>query len=138
MHRIARTDEVLPGTGKELVAAGRVIALFNVDGEFHAIDGICAHAGGPVGNGILNGSVVTCPWHGWQYDVTNGQHCLTPSICQQRFPVTLDGDDVVVERALEFLLPRVEVADYPALREFVTAVRGADAQLLLLQQEGGR
>ncbi|MEZ6037030.1 MAG: DUF3857 domain-containing protein [Planctomycetota bacterium] len=57
-----------------------------------------------------------------------------------RFSMTWsrDGDDVVVERALEFLLPRVEVADYPALREFVTAVRGADAQLLLLQQEGGR
>jgi nitrite reductase (NADH) small subunit len=96
-HRVARTDEIEPGTGKEVVAGGRVIAVFNIDGEFRAIDGICAHAGGPVAKGQLNGSIVTCPWHGWQYDVSNGQHCLTPTICQQSFPVEIDGDDILVE-----------------------------------------
>ena len=96
-HRLAAVDEVAPGSGKECVAAGRIIALFNVDGEFHAIDGICAHAGGPVGNGALAGNIVTCPWHGWQYNVESGQHCLTPTICQQSFPVTVEDGEVFVE-----------------------------------------
>ena len=96
-HRVARIDEIEAGSGKEVVAGGRVIALFNVDGEFRAIDGICAHAGGPLGKGQLNGSVVTCPWHGWQYDLSNGQHCLTPTIGQQSFAVTIDGDDILIE-----------------------------------------
>ena len=71
--------------------------MFNVDGTFHAIDGICAHAGGPVGNGELNGCIVTCPWHGWQYDVTTGRHCLTENIAQQSFPVSVENGDVFVE-----------------------------------------
>jgi nitrite reductase/ring-hydroxylating ferredoxin subunit len=97
LHRIADIADVPPGSSLEAAAAGRVIALFNVDGTFHAIDGICAHAGGPVGKGALDGCVVTCPWHGWQYDVTNGRHCLTENIAQQSFPVTVEGDDVFVE-----------------------------------------
>lgn len=95
--RLASVDEIEPGAGKEITAAGRIIALFNVDGELHAIDGICAHAGGPVGKGSLDGSIVTCPWHGWQYDVRSGQHCLTPTICQQSFPVTIENGEVWIE-----------------------------------------
>lgn len=95
--RIASVHDVEPGAGAELTAGGRIIALFNVDGEFHAMDGICAHAGGPVAKGDLNGPIVTCPWHGWQYDVQNGQNCLTAAICQESFPVSVEGDDVFVE-----------------------------------------
>ena len=84
--------DVPPGTGKECVAANRIIAVFNVDGRFHAVDGICPHAGGPLGGGCLTGTVVTCPWHGWQFDVTTGRHQLTPRIQQQRFDVIEDGD----------------------------------------------
>ncbi len=95
--RLARTEDVPPGSGLEVTAAGRIIALFNVDGTFHAIDGICAHAGGPVGKGELNGCIVTCPWHGWQYDVSTGRHCLTENIAQQSFPVSIDNGEVFVE-----------------------------------------
>lgn len=95
-HRIARVDEIPPGTGKELTAGGRVIALFHVDGEFYAMDGVCPHAGGPLGQGTLNGLVVTCPWHGWQFDVSTGRHCLNANIQHPTFPVKVDGDDVLV------------------------------------------
>lgn len=95
--RIASATDVAAGSGIEVAANGRIIALFNVEGEFYAIDGICAHAGGPVGTGELNGCIVTCPWHGWQYDATTGKHCLTESISQQRFPVTVEEGDVFVE-----------------------------------------
>jgi nitrite reductase (NADH) small subunit len=89
--------EIPAETGLEVIAGGRVIALFRIDGKVQAIDGICAHAGGPLARGTITNGVVTCPWHGWQYDVSTGTHCLTPTICQQTFAVTVEGDDVFVE-----------------------------------------
>lgn len=96
-HRIASVAEVPTGTGREFVAGGRIVALFHLEDGFHAIDGICPHAGGPLAEGIVRGNVVTCPWHGWQFDVSTGRHCLSPQICQTSFPVTVIGDDVLVE-----------------------------------------
>lgn len=95
-HRVASLDEIPSETGLEVVAGGRVIALFRVGEEVHAIDGICAHAGGPLAKGALDGPIITCPWHGWQYDVTSGAHCLTPQICQQAFEVSVVEGDVFV------------------------------------------
>ncbi len=96
-HRVASLSEIPTETGLEVTAGGRVIALFKTQDGVRAIDGICAHAGGPVGKGKLDGTVVTCPWHGWQYDVNTGTHCLTPAICQQPFDVEIVGDDVFVQ-----------------------------------------
>jgi nitrite reductase (NADH) small subunit len=94
---VASVDEIPPGSGKELAALGRVIALFNVDGTFHALDGVCPHAGGPLGQGLLTGNVVTCPWHGWQFDVTSGRHCLNANLEHTAFRVKMEGDRVLVE-----------------------------------------
>ncbi|MFG0335152.1 MAG: Rieske (2Fe-2S) protein [Maioricimonas sp. JB049] len=96
-HAVASVSDVPPGSGREVVAGNRVLAIFNVSGEFHALDGICPHAGGPLGKGTLIDRIVTCPWHGWQFDVTSGQHCLSPGIRQTRYPVTVEGDQIVVE-----------------------------------------
>ena len=95
--RVASVTDVPPGTGKEITAGGRVIALYNVDGSFFALDGVCPHAGGPLGEGSLSGNVVTCPWHGWQFDVTSGQHCLNANLQHTSFSVKVQGDDVFVE-----------------------------------------
>ncbi|NQV24800.1 MAG: Rieske 2Fe-2S domain-containing protein [Rhodopirellula sp.] len=95
--RVAALSELPTGTGLEVTVGGRVIAIFRTDDGVRAIDGICAHAGGPLGKGTISGGVVTCPWHGWQYDVNTGTHCLTPAICQQPFEVTIEDDDVFVE-----------------------------------------
>jgi nitrite reductase (NADH) small subunit len=96
-HRLAALSEVPPGSARELTAGGRVIALFNVGGTLYALDGICPHAGGPLGEGVLSGLVVTCPWHGWQFDVTTGRHCLNARIEHTTFPLKIEGDDVFVE-----------------------------------------
>lgn len=95
--RIAAVSEVPPGSSRELVANDRIVALYNVDGTFHALDGVCPHAGGPLGQGQLEGHVVTCPWHGWQFDVTSGQHCLSAGIVHPSFPVTVEADEIFVE-----------------------------------------
>jgi nitrite reductase/ring-hydroxylating ferredoxin subunit len=86
-----------PGEAAEVVADGQIFAVYNIDGAFRVIDGICAHAGGPLGKGALNGTIVTCPWHGWQYDVSTGRNCLTASICQQTYPVQVEDGQVVIE-----------------------------------------
>jgi len=96
--RLARVADCPPGTSLELVAAGRMVALYQVDGEFHALDGVCPHQGGPLGKGRLEGATVTCPWHGWQFDVRTGQNRITRNICQPRIPVRVDGDWVVARR----------------------------------------
>lgn len=95
--RIASVRECPPGCSCELLAADRIVALFNVDGEFYALDGICPHQGGPLGKGTLAGCVVTCPWHGWQFDVQTGQHQSTASLSHPKFPVRVEGDDVFVD-----------------------------------------
>ena len=77
---VARADDIPPGTGKQVVVGGRAVAVFNVEGRFYAIDGTCLHRGGPVGEGDLEGTIVTCPWHGFQYDVTTGRNVLDPEI----------------------------------------------------------
>lgn len=95
--RIASIEEIPPGEGRELTADGRLIALYNVEGTFHALDGVCPHAGGPLGEGRLSGPIVTCPWHGWQFDVTTGRHCLNANLEHQTFAVRVENGAVFVE-----------------------------------------
>ena len=96
-RKIADTKDVPPGTGTIVDAGGRTLAVFNVDGTFYAIDNTCLHRGGPLGEGELEGAIVTCPWHGWRYDVTTGAHEDNPSRCVPRYPVTVEGGAVYVD-----------------------------------------
>ncbi len=89
--------ELLPGNCREVVAEGRVFAVYNVDGDFHILDGICPHAGGPLGKGTMRGSIVTCPWHGWQLDVTTGQHCLNSRVCAARYAAVVRDGKVLAD-----------------------------------------
>ncbi len=65
------------GQARELLVAGQVLAVFRTESDFVAIDGMCAHQGGPIAQGQLDGNCVTCPWHGWQYDIRHGTNLLT-------------------------------------------------------------
>jgi nitrite reductase/ring-hydroxylating ferredoxin subunit len=95
--RMATAAELAPGTCGEYVAGERVVALFNVGGTFYALDGICPHQGGPLGQGELTGCIVTCPWHGFQFDVTTGQHVASRSLVQPTLPVKVEVGEVWVE-----------------------------------------
>jgi nitrite reductase (NADH) small subunit len=94
---LAKVTDCPPGQGIELVAEDRIVALYNVDGDFYAIDGVCPHQGGPLGKGQLEGCVVTCPWHGWQFDVRDGQHQLNARMRQPRFDVRVENDIVMID-----------------------------------------
>ena len=95
-HPAAAENELPPGTAKECVAGDRIVALFNVDGTIYALDGICPHQGGPLGKGKLQGCIVTCPWHGWQFDVSTGQHQTSKSLIHGKFPVKVEGGQILV------------------------------------------
>jgi len=91
-------SDLAPGTCRQVDARGRPVALFNVNGTIYAIQGTCTHRGGPLGEGELDGSVVTCPWHDAQFDVTTGQVVGPPA--PQSVPtykVVVEGERIKVE-----------------------------------------
>jgi nitrite reductase/ring-hydroxylating ferredoxin subunit len=94
--KMATLSELPPGSAKEVEFEGRIYALFNEGGEISAIDGICPHQGGPLAEGEMEGTTVTCPWHGWQFDVKTGQTPLGKKIKQAVYEVKVDGQDVLV------------------------------------------
>jgi nitrite reductase/ring-hydroxylating ferredoxin subunit len=95
--RVCKTSDVNTGCGKSIEINGKVIAVFNVDGKFYAINDICGHRGGPLSEGELDGNTVICPWHGWRYDVTSGANELVPDLPTEKYTVKVEGDDVLVE-----------------------------------------
>jgi nitrite reductase/ring-hydroxylating ferredoxin subunit len=95
--RVAAAGDIAPGSGRIVEAGGRTVAVFNVDGVFHAIDNQCPHRGGPLGDGRLDGAIVTCPWHGYRYDVRTGGHQLSASFNVPCYPVTVEGGVVYVD-----------------------------------------
>ncbi|HKZ63025.1 MAG TPA: non-heme iron oxygenase ferredoxin subunit [Thermoplasmata archaeon] len=94
--RVARVHDVKPGEARVVVVSGRPVALFNVNGTFYATDNTCLHRAGPLGEGFLDGAVVTCPMHGWQYDVRTGQSFMNPTAKLRIYRVVVEGDDVKV------------------------------------------
>ena len=96
-HRIADIADCPPGTGLESVVGEQVVALFNCDGQFFALDGVCPHQGGPLAEGVLAKCIITCPWHGWQFDVRTGQHQLSKNVVQPRFETKVENGMVWVE-----------------------------------------
>lgn len=95
--KIASTADIAPGSGIVAEVNEKSLAIFNVDGTFYAIDNTCVHRGGPLGEGDLEGGVVTCPWHGWEYDVKTGVSVNNPSARVATYPIVVEGMDIKVE-----------------------------------------
>lgn len=94
--KMATVDELAPGRSKEVEHEGRIYALFGVGGEISAVDGICPHQGGPLADGPISGTCVTCPWHGWQFDVRTGATPINTRLKLPVFEVKIEGQDVLV------------------------------------------
>lgn len=94
--KVATKSQVSPGSGIKVEVKGKEIALFNIGGNFFAIDDTCQHRGGPLSEGSCQEQVVTCPWHGWEYDVTTGACLTNPEVNQTRYEVKVEGEDILV------------------------------------------
>ena len=97
MMKVANVNDLKAGEGKVVEADGKELALFNVDGKFYAIDNTCLHQGGPLGEGQLEGDIVTCPWHAWQYDVKTGVNPENAQIKVNKHEVKVEGNEVKVK-----------------------------------------
>ncbi len=95
--KVGKKEEIGLGGAKSVLSGGKDIAVFNVGGEFHAIDNLCLHRGGPLCDGRVDGAVVTCPWHGWQFDVTTGELIMNPATKQKKYAVHIKGGELYVE-----------------------------------------
>ena len=93
---VARVEDVPPGTARIVRAGERELALFNVDGKFYATQNECLHLKGPLGDGELEGPVVTCPWHGYQYDVRTGENEFDRALQLGTFEVVVEDAEVKV------------------------------------------
>ena len=91
-----RVHELPPGRGTMVTLGRTPIAVFNVDGAFHAISNACAHRGGPLAMGELRGRIVRCPLHAWEYDVTTGRSDDYENVAVPRYETRVVGDEVQV------------------------------------------
>ncbi len=93
--KVAKASEVPQGSAKSVEVSGHKVAVFNVGGTFYALASACAHRGGPLAEGDVDGTTVTCPWHGWSFDLKTGaathQAASVPT-----FAVKVEGEDVLV------------------------------------------
>ena len=95
--RVAKAADLPIGEARVVDAAGKPIALVNAEGTLYAVDNTCLHRGGPVGEGELDGTVLTCPWHGWRWDVKTGANTNNPAVKLACHPVTVENGEVYVE-----------------------------------------
>ncbi|HLG18244.1 MAG TPA: nitrite reductase small subunit NirD [Bdellovibrionota bacterium] len=97
LTKCAKLKELSAESGSFVTMGGKDIALFHIGGKVYACSNTCAHQGGPLAEGSLKGTVVSCPWHNWQYDVTTGKCLVNPSIQIPTFKTKVEGDDVYVD-----------------------------------------
>ena len=88
-----------PGTARQLALGSLPVAVCNVGAQVHAFDGKCPHRGGPLGQGTLEGTQLTCPWHAWTFDATTGECVTTPGVWQTKYAVEVEGDSLLVDVA---------------------------------------
>ena len=93
---VGRVGDFLPGQGRMVDVRGRHVALFRLGDDFFALDNMCLHRGGPLCDGQIDDGVVTCPWHGWSYEISTGTMVQDPRVGVSKHEVRLTGDEIAV------------------------------------------
>jgi 3-phenylpropionate/trans-cinnamate dioxygenase ferredoxin component len=96
--RVASTQDVPMGECRVFATEGHSIALCNLNGEFYAVDNLCTHDNGPLGEGRIDRGTIECPRHGARFDVKTGAVKALPAVRPiKTYPVTVEGDEVRVD-----------------------------------------
>ena len=96
--RCGPAAEIPPGASKVVEINEHVVAIFNLGGEFYAIDNVCPHQGGPLGEGYLEDTgVVSCPWHAWNFNIRTGLSPIDPDVKVSCYPVRVEDGEVIVQ-----------------------------------------
>lgn len=96
--RVAALADVPQGALRVVLCGGRSLAVANVDGEVYAIDNVCTHDNGPLGEGTLRGARIVCPRHGAAFDARSGRVLTLPAVRSVRaYPVTVEDDALYID-----------------------------------------
>jgi len=92
--RVADPAALPPGSARTVQIGRYEVALFNVEGEFYALENVCPHQGSPIVDGWIQGRTITCPWHAWCFDLRTGSLTLGDFAMIPRFEVRVEQDGV--------------------------------------------
>ena len=95
-HRVCSIDDLPEGRAKGIKINGHHIAVFNDEGEFHAVDNRCPHMGYPLVKGTINDGILICHWHHWEFDLKTGACFAGHGDDVKTFPVTVDNGDIFI------------------------------------------
>jgi|SRR6185312_7479810 len=96
-HSVASVAELPEGSLLEVAYAGKLYALCKVGGEVRALSGVCPHHGGPLGQGALEGSLVACPWHAWQFDSSTGACAFNDELRIPTYSVRIEEGQILID-----------------------------------------
>jgi nitrite reductase (NADH) small subunit len=94
--KVARLSDVPPDSVIEVTVAENPYAICNAGGSIYALNGICLHRGGPVGQGQIHAGRVICPWHAWEFDCRTGQSVFDSSKRLATYEVKVEGEDILL------------------------------------------
>lgn len=95
--KLTTTSELPPvGEAREFEINGKMICLANTGDGLAAMDNVCVHRGGPLGQGVVDGNKIICPWHGWTFDLNTGAATHDPHARVRTFPVKVEGEQVLI------------------------------------------
>ena len=95
---VAKVGSIPEGQGASFTIGGRLVAVFNRGGAYHAIDDLCPHMGASLGAGELDEQgIVTCPWHAWRFNICDGTWCDNPSLKIDTYPTRVEADEIQVQ-----------------------------------------
>jgi nitrite reductase (NADH) small subunit len=95
--KVLSVAELPPGSTAEVSLGGHEYALCNLNGEILALDGVCPCSGGPLGQGVLQGNLLVCPWHGRRYDCRTGEHHFDRDVKVAKFAVLVESGDILID-----------------------------------------
>lgn len=95
--KAAALADLAPGGCMEVSVGGKPVALYNVGGTVYATSNVCIHRGGPLGQGMLDGTSVMCPWHAWTWDVRTGENTANPTLTIPAYEVKVEGGEIFVK-----------------------------------------
>ncbi|MDX1435975.1 MAG: Rieske 2Fe-2S domain-containing protein [Anaerolineales bacterium] len=94
---VGKVEEIPDGSRKIIQAEGLSIGVFHHQGAWYALENRCLHRSGPVCTGTLAGDIIACPWHGYEYDLTDGKLVMDPSAALEMYPVEIRDGEVIIE-----------------------------------------
>jgi nitrite reductase (NADH) small subunit len=98
LTKLTTQSELPPeGEAREFSCGDKVICVANVNGTISAMDNVCLHRGGPLGQGVIEGDKLVCPWHGWLWDPKTGEAVHNRAAKVSVYPIRVEGDEVIID-----------------------------------------